>query len=94
MPTPELIIHVIAPEADALQRTLGRQDKPIADTSTDAIKHFIRLGHEIFRILNDLAPWQNKTITIFNPNNSPGNNEEAVLNITKKIAGYLTLKEK
>lgn len=91
VPTPELIIHITTPESDALERTLNRQDKPIANTSPEAIKRFIKLGHDTFKLLHDLTPWENKTITLFNSNNSPKSNEEAALDITKQIMDHLSL---
>jgi hypothetical protein len=94
VPVPGLIIHIIAPESDTLKRTLNRHDKPIADTSPDAIKRFIGLGHEIFKTLNDLAPWENKTITVPNPNNSLEGKGEIALNIANQITDYLSLPKK
>jgi thymidylate kinase len=90
VPTPGLIIHIMAPESDALERTLNRRDKPISDTSPEAIKRFIKLGHETFKILNDLAPWENKTITLANPNISLKSNEETALDVAKQITDYLS----
>jgi thymidylate kinase len=85
VPTPDLIIHIMAPESEVIARTLKRKDKPIAETSPDALKQFIALGQEIFKIMSHLNPWDKKTITFSNPDKASKNMQEEALNITNQI---------
>jgi thymidylate kinase len=89
VPAPDLIVHIMAPEPEVIKRTLDRKDKPITNTSPDSIKRFIRLSQETFKILNALNPWEKKTITIFNPNNSIRNGQDIILNIMNQITTNL-----
>jgi hypothetical protein len=86
VPTPDLIVHIMAPKAEVISRSLSRQDKPIAETSPDKIKRFITLGFEIFKTMNDLDPWNNKTFTLFN---SDQTKPQDALNITNQIIDIL-----
>jgi hypothetical protein len=90
VPIPDLIIHIMASETEILARTLNRKDKPISDISPASLKRFIALGYDIFKIMNQLDPWDKKTITFFNSDNTPGNKHEKALNITNQIMDIFT----
>ncbi len=85
VPTPDLIVHIMAPESEVIERAFNRNDKPITDTSPDSIKRFLLLGQEIFKILDDLNPWKTKTITIINLNNPLRNYHDVSLTIANQI---------
>ena len=84
VPLPDLIIHIMASESEVIKRTLNREDKPLSNASPDCLKHFITQGLNSFKILNDLNPWEKKTITYFNPDNSIENTQDVAL-ITNQI---------
>jgi len=86
VPTSDLIVHIMAAKSEVISRSLSRKDKPIAETSPDEIKRFITLGYEIFKIMNDLDPWNNKTITFFN---SDQTKPQEALSITNQIMDIL-----
>lgn len=87
VPIPDLIIHIMSSESDVMKRTLKRKDKPIAETSSDALKQFICLGHKTFEILKDLNPWPKKTITLTNYTST--NKIETAENLTKQVIEIL-----
>ena len=88
VPTPDLIIQIMAPESEVEKRTLDRIHKPISETNPASLKRFIALGMEIFKILDELKPWKEKYISFFNPDNPSESQNEVALNITKHISKF------
>lgn len=88
VPTPDLIIHIMAPESEVLARTLNRKDKPISETSPAALKNFIALGQKVFKYIEDLNPWSERTIKCFNPDKAFKNKNEEALNIMNQIVNF------
>ncbi len=94
VPVPELVIHIMAPKTEIINRTLSRRDKPINELSPEALKQFIELGFEIFHIINQLNPWDKKNITFLNEDKELGNIKENALIITNQIMDiFPTLKK-
>ncbi len=85
VPTPDLIIHILATESELIDRVFKRQHKPIRDASPDSLKRFIARGNKTFQILNNLNFWKKKTLNYFNPDDPKNNGNDIALKITEQI---------
>jgi thymidylate kinase len=93
VPTPDLIVHIMSSESEIIERTLTRKNKPGIDHSPDSLKRFIVRAHKVFKHLNELNPWKNKTLTFVNPDTPSSINNDMALNITNQILSNLPSKK-
>lgn len=85
VPTPDLIIQIMASESEVLERTFKRKHLPSINTSPESLKQFIIEAQKVFKSLHELNPWPTKTIFFFNPNTPSTMDSNATLILTNQI---------